>query len=284
MQTVGVIASSPLPYGDAQLVEWHWPSPMDVVAREERHMIEMSLPPFACDGAAAFPDLAPDRFSFIGSLFVRPAGVLVRSRSAGGRIQVVRLAVERGGPAHGVVSRLAEDVDKLRAALDLREQAPRMLLRRIRDELLRPCRDSAALIRAYADALLIEIERALEHCARAARERGRLADWQYHRVCERIAAEGKAPSQAELARLCGVSTRHFSRLYRALTGESASAAIERARIGRALQLMEGSAPLKDIAGQLGFAHPAAFSHAFRRVTGKSPNVARRRVIAAEGGD
>src|SRR5208283_1150975 len=83
-----------LPCADAQIIEWCWPSPMHVTACERRHMLEMSLPPFATDGAACFPDIAPGRYSFMGNMFFRPAGVALRARSAGGRIRIVRCAID----------------------------------------------------------------------------------------------------------------------------------------------------------------------------------------------
>jgi len=273
-----ILARAALPYGTAELVEWRWPSPIDLTVCEDQHMIEMSLPPHATDGMASFPDMAPDRFHYMGSMFVRPAGVRLRSRSLGGHIRVVRLAVDpdasgfgrqlsRGGaaPAHG---------------LDLRDNGPRMLLRRIRDELLRPGDASTKLVRAYADALLIETLRSIEARRRAPSERARLADWQYRRVIERIDSDEPSPTIAELAAMCGISTRHFTRLYLALAGETAAQTMARRRMHRAaLLLVESATPIKVVAAELGFADGAAFSTAFRRETGISPRRYRQRAAA-----
>ena len=62
-----VIATHILPFGDAEIVEWRWPSPLDVTVCEQRHMIEMSLPPLATSGTASFPDLGELRPTRIGS-------------------------------------------------------------------------------------------------------------------------------------------------------------------------------------------------------------------------
>lgn len=279
MQTLpAILARAALPYGAAELVEWRWPSPIDLTVREDCHMIEMSLPPYATDGVASFPDTAPDRFHYMGSLFVRPAGVRVRSRSVGGHIRVVRLAVDPGAAA----IRAGFPLDRVEPlhGLDLRDREPRVLLRRIRDELLCPGRASAELLRAYADALLIETLRSIEGRRSAPSERGRLAGWQYRRVAERIDSAEPPPKVSELAELCGISTRHFTRLYRALTGESAAQSIARARARRATGLVaEGKAPIKAIAAELGFADAAGFSTAFRRATGVNPNRYRQQAVA-----
>jgi len=265
-----ILAERLLPYGRAELVEWDWPNPLDLVVREARHMIEMSLPPFAVEGSAAFPQVDPARFRFMGNLFVRPAGIDVHSRSVGGHIRVVRLAVD---PDAGWAARaLALEGERLALGLDIRASAPRMLLARIRDELIRPGRDSDALVQAYCDALMIEMARCIAGRDACAGHRARLADWQYQRVVERLEAPMSAPTVGELGALCGVGARHFARLYQARTGESPIRAIERARVQRAMALLgAGDVPVKRVAAELGFAHGGAFSTAFRRIVGVSPN-------------
>lgn len=270
-----ILAARPLPYGRAELVEWNWPARLDVTVRESRHMIEMSLPPDAADGIAAFPDVDPERFRFMGSLFVRPADVYVHARSIGGRIRVVRLAVDPD--AGGAADALALDGQSLADGLDLREAAPRSLLSRIRTELMHPQRDSDQLVRAYADALLIETARVLATRRNRSRDTARLAGWQFAKVVARIEREGAPATTAELADLCGLSPRHFSRLYRALTGETVSQSLDRARTRRAMALLrDETLSVKTVASRLGFAQDGAFSTAFRRSTGLSPRQWRQR--------
>lgn len=274
--TFNILAARPVPIGDAQLVEWCWPSPMDVTVREERHMIEMSLPPLATDGTASFPDLRPGRFSFMGGLFLRPAGIAIRARSAGGRIQVVRLAVDPRAYAEIVGMDFDYAETMLRAGLDLRSDEPRVLLQRLHGELTTPGFASAALVDAYATALVVETARSVAARAEHRLDMGRLAGWQYRRICQRIEADLPLPTLTELARLCGVSPRHFARLYRALTGESVMAHIARVQVARATALLtDEGLPLKEIAARLGFSHPGSFSTAFRRATGVTPSRYRR---------
>ncbi len=266
---------------EAQIVEWIWPSPMDVEARESRHMLEMSLPPFATDGAACFPDIAPDRYSFMGAMFLRPAGIALRARSAGGRIRVVRCAVDPDRFAEVIEREIEWSESELRVCLHLRSETLRDLFQRLRGELVSPGLASATLVEAYTTALIIEAARTLD-AGLEGRSEGRLAGWQYRRITERIAEEIPPPSVSELARLCGVSSRHLLRLYRNLAGESVIAHIERAQAQRAKALLdETDLPLKTIAARLGFAHTGSFSTAFRRATGMTAREYRQRRAAGE---
>ncbi len=238
-------------------------------------MLEMSLPPFATDGAACFPDIAPGRYNFMGNMFFRPAGVALRARSAGGRIRVVRCAIDPDRYAEMLSCKPPATEHELRACLHLRSDGLRNLFLRLQNELINPGFASVALIEAYSTALLIETVRSLDGST-VRRSEGRMAAWQYRRVRERVAAEGPPPSVAELAQLCGVSSRHLLRLYRNLAGETVTASIERAQIQRAQKLLsETDMPLKAIATQLGFARSGSFSTAFRRATGITPRLYRQ---------
>ena len=264
------------PGADAQIVEWEWPSPLDVVARTSQHMLEMSLPPLATEGTASFPDIAPGRFSYMGNMFIRPAHVTLRARSQGGRIRVVQCAVDPERYTR-VVER--DDVwteHALRAGMHLRSETLKSLFQMLRRELCEPGFASVAMVDAYATALIVETARTLDN-AGPLRAEGRLAAWQYRRITERLADDRAPPTVNELAVLCGVSPRHLLRLYRNLAGETVTAHIKRAQVTRARDMLTGTdLPLKVIAEQLGFARAGSFSSAFRRATGVSPKVYRQR--------
>ncbi len=276
--TPEIVARQSLPLGNAEVVEWRWPSPMDVIARESAHMIEMSLPPYATDGTACFPEFeGGQQFRYMGSLFVRPAGVLVRSRSAGGRIRVVRLAVKPAVWSEIYGKEIRADEQLLLTALDCRDERLRMLMHRIRDELMEPGFASAALIDSYAHALIIEAARWLDRTPPGRGSYARLADWQYRKVRERIEDGDDLPTVAELASLCGVSERHFRRLYKALTGEPVVEHLARVQHGRAMTLLRNTdLPLKQVAQRVGFSHSSSFATAFRRATGSTPQHFRQR--------
>lgn len=91
----------------------------------------------------------------------------------------------------------------------------------------------------------------------------------------------EAPPSAEaLAREVGVSPFHFQRLYRAATGESVLATLNRLRAVRALELIEaGEGSVTAISAAVGYETPQAFSRAFRAWTGMSPSKARGKTSA-----
>jgi AraC family transcriptional regulator len=265
-----IIAEIRSPWADAQLLEYDWPAPIETESRETRHMLEMSLPPLANEGIGCFPEIAPPRYSSIGGVFLRPAGILLRARAPRGHRRVVRCAMAPERFTEITQHDGTWTEAELRACLDLRNETPRALLHRLYAELLSPGLASAALVEAYATALVIEVMRPL-HGLREAQPGGQLAPWQYRRITARIMETGPAPSVSELAGLCNISPRHLLRLYRAFAGETVTACIARGQAERARQMLrETRLSVKEIAGRLGFARATSFSSAFRRAAGITP--------------
>ncbi|AHJ74346.1 AraC family transcriptional regulator [Kosakonia sacchari] len=77
-------------------------------------------------------------------------------------------------------------------------------------------------------------------------------------------------SLIDLADIANMSERTFSRQFLRDTGFSFRTWKQRARIYASLDLLADNAPVKQIAYQLGFSCPAAFSAAFRSVMGTTP--------------
>ena len=76
---------------------------------------------------------------------------------------------------------------------------------------------------------------------------------------------------AELAAVACMSVGHFTRSFRAATGQPPHAYIADRRIARAKAwLTERECPIEEIAYAAGFSTPASFSKAFRRATGRTP--------------
>ena len=79
-----------------------------------------------------------------------------------------------------------------------------------------------------------------------------------------------------LAGLAGISAFHFHRAFRALTGETMFAFVQRRRLLRALELMrEGRFTLTEIALECGFDSGSSLSRAFRKHFHCSPSQYRR---------
>jgi len=77
-------------------------------------------------------------------------------------------------------------------------------------------------------------------------------------------------SLTDMADIANVSERSFSRLFVRDTGFSFRTWKQRARIYASLDLLSENVPVKQIAWQLGFSSPAAFSAAFRAIMGVTP--------------
>lgn len=86
---------------------------------------------------------------------------------------------------------------------------------------------------------------------------------------------------AGLAKLAGMSTTHFARVFKATFGTSPIDWLRRERISQAKRrLVETTAAIKEIAEQVGYADRYFFSKDFKQHTGLTPRQFRQR----EGGD
>jgi AraC family transcriptional regulator, transcriptional activator FtrA len=91
---------------------------------------------------------------------------------------------------------------------------------------------------------------------------------------------GRPQTIAKLAREAGMSVRTFLRRFKAATGTTPAEWLLAERLGRARELLEGSAsPLEDIAFTCGFGSLATMRHHFRERLGVSPGAYRRQFRA-----
>lgn len=96
-------------------------------------------------------------------------------------------------------------------------------------------------------------------------------DERLYRVAKALLVNNRwEASLSELAGIAGMSERTFSRHFIHDTGFSFRNWKQRARICASLDLLANGIPLKQIAWQLGFSCPSAFSAAFRSILGTSP--------------
>jgi AraC family transcriptional regulator len=87
-----------------------------------------------------------------------------------------------------------------------------------------------------------------------------------------IRAPGDAWTTERLSSLAGISAFHFHRIFRALTGETMFAFLQRRRLLRAIELMgEGRFSLTDIALECGFDSGSSLSRTFRKQLGCTPS-------------
>jgi transcriptional regulator GlxA family with amidase domain len=93
---------------------------------------------------------------------------------------------------------------------------------------------------------------------------------------------GGSVRMAALAADVGMSTRNFSRRFRAMTSESPHDYLRRVRMEAAKDLLrDRSLSLTEIADQIGYRDPGSFLKAFRTDTGLTPGEFRSQIAAAE---
>lgn len=273
--TPQVIESCKVEGGRFELVEWQWPDILDFVRTENDLMLEMSLPPMAADASACFPDIAPDKRCFMGTLFIRYPGIAVSGRSEGGRIRVMRCVIDPD-PAQAIIGTSEPTLGFLQGLLNIRSEALRSLMRLAHREITKPVDRSQEAMEAMFTLVRIEMHRVFDRAAEA-EICSRLAPWQFRRIRERIENGAPPPTVTELARICGISPRHLHRQFLALTGKTVSAYVEACRVEQAKKLLaDQEFPVKQVAEKCGFNHPNSFARAFRRATGLSPSEYRQR--------
>ena len=276
--TAQIMESCAVRGGRFELVEWHWPDIVSFERTETQLLLEMSLPPMAADASAYFPDIDPERRCFMGALFVRHPGVAVGGRSEGGQIRVMRCVFDDENTA-AIIGSDEPMLSFLQGLLNIRNEALRSLMRLAHRELVHPLDRSQEAMEALFALVRVELRRVFHHAA-GVETASRLAPWQFRRVRERIEAKAPVPGVAELAELCGISTRHLHRQFIALTGKTVSAYIDAYRIEQAKRLLaRADVPMKQVAEQAGFSHGNSFARSFRRATGLSPREFRQRSTA-----
>ena len=100
-----------------------------------------------------------------------------------------------------------------------------------------------------------------------------LPPWRLRRIADYVEAHiGEDIRVADLARLVGLSAGHLHRAFRATTGETPLAFINRRRVQRAGMILATESPtVAELALRVGFLSPTHFTRTFRRLTGRSPS-------------
>jgi transcriptional regulator GlxA family with amidase domain len=82
---------------------------------------------------------------------------------------------------------------------------------------------------------------------------------------------------SEMTRASGLNARTFKRRFQAATGYSPLDYVQSLRMEEAKQMLESTdTAIDDVAGEIGYAEPAAFRRIFKRATGIAPNQYRQR--------
>jgi AraC-like DNA-binding protein len=137
-----------------------------------------------------------------------------------------------------------------------------------------------AVITRLADILVIQAIRAWIHADPAA-QTGWLGALQDPQIGQAIVAMHRDPGRpwtlTSLASQAAMSRSAFAARFTQLVGEPAVQYLTRWRMQVALaRLQQGPATVRELASEFGYGSEAAFSHAFKRVTGISPGAVRHR--------
>lgn len=223
-----------------------------------------------------FERWASNRFERPGRLFVVPPGETLAVWNDLGRETVVVCYLYAD-----VMSRWLEErveAHLLDLSTDIRSDAMRRSMLRLREEVCHPGFGSEVMIDALALQLGVELQRHYR-AGSVPRKSCALAAWRLRRIEERIRHCDEPVGLSELASLCSLSVRQLSRSFRESQGLSLGQYIARIRIEKAKQALAGERSIKQLAGQLGFCSTAAFSHAFRKATGLTPSDFRKQAAS-----
>lgn len=140
--------------------------------------------------------------------------------------------------------------------------------------------NSPLVAEAFIGALAAEVARGIER-SMGDRPPGRLAPWQLqqvYRMLEEEESDGHRLTVEQIARRCGMSSRHLMRAFKATTGLTVHQYASEVRMRRTVALLrEFDLPLKVLAAKLGFTSASAFSAAFRKDAGCTPSEFRDRL-------
>lgn len=274
-----------LPHGRIDVLEWRWPDIIAFTLTERELMLEMSLPPYATDAAAEFPEIAPGQHCFVGTLFMRFPNVAMRGRGEGGHIRVLRVVFDEE-LACAALGDERPSLEVMQGMLDIRNDSLRKIMTLTLREMNSQEECSEKALAALQTLALVEISRLLKRRVQAS-PGGRLAAWRYRRIRERLSQGGTLPRASELAALCGISVRHLNRQFQALTGRTVADYVTNYWVEQAKAMLgDGEASIKNVAFALGFSHANSFARAFGRATGETPKHYRQRQARGrdQGGD
>jgi AraC family transcriptional regulator len=254
---------------------------MNSFRRDKVYWIDLCLTPRRPNATARFiADWVPNRRVELGSLLAFPPRKSIELISAGGGRHVSIICQMQAGMVDRWLPDPFEWTDRrLEATLDIAGDTIRPLMLRLNHELRRRGAGSEALCEAIVQQVAIELARYLAS-ANAPDERGGLASWRLRRIDERIADPALPfPTVAELAEVCRLSPRQFSRAFKVSKGSSVSDHLAERRIEKAKRRLYSNQSLNEISISLGFASQSTFTTAFRKATGTTPDQFRKQALA-----
>jgi AraC family transcriptional regulator len=278
--TAKVCSTAETQVGTIQVVDYQWDAGAEIIEFSTEPMLRLRLWPLRLD-ARGWVDA--DQTGSFGPLMLVPPNVEVHGRGAG-NLEVARTVDCRFNLDW--LSELAEcDAGQVMAdpasCLSLRNPNIEYGLRRLSEEVLDPKRSSSEMIKALITLIGVDFARLLSEQNRGGcttDSKGTLSKSRLQFIQNYIKSfEDGSPNLSNVADACGFSVAHLRRIFKSTTGKTVYDYIEEVRMERAQKLLRDSPlQLKAIAYQLGYAHPSAFSSAFKKATGEAPGDYRAR--------
>lgn len=258
-----------LPQAVIELHHYRFRGPQGGVFRSPKCFLDLALSPRPGVPRGAYCGLDRGPATHLGEVIFIPAGSSLHTEWGAGEQTSVCCGFD--------TARLGDEdlgisESEMEAALDVRSAQVRETLVRIAREIESPGFCSEMLAESIWVQTMIELHRYIRRAGSGADgSAGSLTRAQMRQVDELVRQSGKLPAVADLAQACGLSTRHFFRLFRAATGQTLTAYVTERRIERAKQMLGAARPaIKVIAWECGFETSAAFSAAFRKAVGMTP--------------
>lgn len=265
-----------------ELGKFQWDSPVELDLQQADDVFTFNLALSPRPPRAKISPLDQDEqreLESIGRVLLLYPGEKFRLSVPSGQVRSLYCGIERAG-----LERLVGTLDNFNercagVAEKLNAQTVELLLNRMYEELRDARFGWEHAIEAYAEALCIELARAIRAGSSEAsvHHKGGLAPGRMRLLMDRIHAEAPAPHLGELADLCGMTVRQLSRAFKQETGKTLGKYIDEIVIERAFKMLtESHLPVCEIAVALGYSTPASFTYSFRRSTGLTPSELRRR--------
>lgn len=264
-----VEAQSRVPGGFFQVIHYEWDQPLSrIMTLEGDYFLDLCLTPRPRARGRFVDRWVPGRFENIGDIFLVPPGFPLHGCCDRGIQASLNCQLRPEFLESWMDGGRRWDETRLAAGLNIRSAEIRSVLVRLAEEVRSPGFAADVLIGAISMQLAVELARYLRE-APPQHSSGGLAQWQLRRIEERLREKLEAPALQELADLCRISTRHLTRGFKLSRGITIGEYVSEVRIEHAKTLLRDRS-IKEVAFDLGFSSPSAFSVAFRSAAGISP--------------
>jgi AraC family transcriptional regulator len=165
----------------------------------------------------------------------------------------------------------------LRETVNLKSPNIRTAVQRIGQEIVQPGFATSVVLDSLASLIAVDLQRYFHQERRSARApRQVLPRRDIDRINQYIRAHiTEDIALRDLAQLCCLSVRHFTRLFKLTTGLTIANYVINARFEIAQDMLSHTlVPIKSIAPRVGFSNVSNFTTAFKRLCGVTPGVFR----------